>query len=216
MPDNDDGQPLDGSTAEAGVKPDEPEVAVDKTEVILTKDDLVKTVKVTNSGAGTLTWTAAIDNGAVAVISPNAPDLQNGDGILFINVPMDYDFTSTPPAPATVKITDTTGATKDYKEITVKVMSGDLPPISIQLNQGWNLISSWIDPIDSSAGTVLSDIGDNIASVWKWVENNWAVYLPGVSDGGLAYSESKGFKLLDNINSGEGFWVNSLEVIILD
>jgi len=47
-------------------------------------------------------------------------------------------------------------------------------------------------------------------SVWKWVNGNWAVTLPGNGDQGASYASSKGFQTLTTIAPGEGFWVNSL------
>ena len=55
----------------------------------------------------------------------------------------------------------------------------------------------------------------NIASVWKWDNGNWAVYLPGEDDRGAAYAGSKGFTLLGDINPDEGFWGNTTQQITL-
>jgi hypothetical protein len=75
---------------------------------------------------------------------------------------------------------------------------------TLTLTDGWNLVSSRI------AITVADTFSnsDNFTSVWKWKDNNWAVYLPGESTPG-DYAGSKGFKDLSTIDPGEGFWVNS-------
>jgi hypothetical protein len=82
---------------------------------------------------------------------------------------------------------------------------------NIDLSIGWNLINSYLEPSDKTVNAILSDVNDNIASVWKWDNGKWAVYLPDQADGGDAYAESKGFSLLSTINPGEGFWVNAVE-----
>ncbi len=73
----------------------------------------------------------------------------------------------------------------------------------------WNLISLPVIPDDSSVDAILSGIKDNVVSVWKWGGNTWAVCLPNEADQGAVYAASKGFGLLDKINAGEGFWINS-------
>ena len=81
------------------------------------------------------------------------------------------------------------------------------------LKKGWNLIGLKSNEAKSIT-TLISGNTDNIASVWKWDSGAWAVYLPG--GGTEAYAESKGFSVLENINPGEGFWVNAIQQITLD
>jgi len=50
--------------------------------------------------------------------------------------------------------------------------------------------------------------GAKFSSVWKRVGDKWAVFLPG-GDLGASYAASKGFEQLTQLNSGEGFWLNS-------
>jgi hypothetical protein len=80
---------------------------------------------------------------------------------------------------------------------------------SCQANAGWNLLSLYLDPLDPSIEKILAGIEDNVISVWKWVNGNWAVYLPGDGDDGEAYAGSKGFSKMTEIHCGEGFWINS-------
>jgi hypothetical protein len=95
-------------------------------------------------------------------------------------------------------------------------VSGTEPSVTaLALVSGWNLIGLKSDEAKSIADFV-SGNETEIASVWKWDNGKWAVYLPAQADGGAAYAESKGFTLLENINPGEGFWVNCMENITLD
>jgi hypothetical protein len=86
---------------------------------------------------------------------------------------------------------------------------------SSSLTEGWNLIG-----LKSNEATSISDLVSgnegNVASVWKWQDGGWAVYLPAEDDGGAAYAQSKGFSLLSDIEPGEGFWVNCSAEITLD
>jgi len=91
----------------------------------------------------------------------------------------------------------------------IVTITGANPTCQISLAEGWNLIGFCREPIDSSINVVLADIKDNIASTWKWVDGNWAVYLPNEFDEGASYASSKGFGQLTELGCGEGFWVNS-------
>ncbi len=83
----------------------------------------------------------------------------------------------------------------------------DTPYTLPVLDSGWNLLGySGIQA--SGIETILSTTSMSVKSVWKWKDNDWAVNLPGDSDGGLTYASSKGFAFLENIEPGEGFWVN--------
>ncbi len=126
--DSSDGQPVDGGATEKPKAEDiigEPEVAVDKTEVGITNEKRVATVSITNSGEGALAWSAVSGNNAVATTSPNAPDFHNGDGLLIISAPAHFDFEAPGIVKTIVKVFDAAGATKDFKEITVKLGSGE-------------------------------------------------------------------------------------------
>lgn len=128
VPDGSDGQPVDGGTNEKPNPEDilgEAEVSVDKTDVAITKEERIATISVTNSGEGTLTWTSVSDNDAIAVVSPDAFDLRNGDGLVVVSAPAGYDFDTPGKNVTTIKVFDVVGATKDFKEITVKVGEGD-------------------------------------------------------------------------------------------
>jgi hypothetical protein len=86
---------------------------------------------------------------------------------------------------------------------------------SSSLTKGWNLVGLKGDQ-GKTVIDLISGNQDNIASVWKWDNGKWAVSLPGGDDDGAAYAQSKEFALLENINPGEGFWVNCTEAVTLD
>jgi len=86
---------------------------------------------------------------------------------------------------------------------------------TLSLSSGWNLMG-----LKSSQAKSITDLisgnANKIESVWKWQDNKWAVYLPGNDDGGAAYAQSKGFSVLEQINPGEGFWVNANTAVTLN
>ena len=64
----------------------------------------------------------------------------------------------------------------------------------IQVITGWNLVSLPVQPSDSSITSIISGHEDDIASVWKWKQGNWAVYIPSFSSDTLdQYAKQKGF-----------------------
>jgi len=94
-------------------------------------------------------------------------------------------------------------------------ISGTPSTGSLSLSLGWNLVG-----LKSDQSRTIKDLTSgneaNIASVWKWKDDGWAVYLPGEEEGGAAYAQSKDFSLLGDINPGEGFWVNATQQTTLD
>jgi hypothetical protein len=83
---------------------------------------------------------------------------------------------------------------------------------SISLVEGWSLrglkgkAALSIPEMQTLAGAQ----SFTVTSVWKWSNNGWFVTLPGKTDLGQDYANSKGFTLLTVVNPGEGFWVNAL------
>lgn len=105
---------------------------------------------------------------------------------------------------STAMPTTTTTSTSTTTTTTLPATTLTLP-----VSAGWSLLSS---TIGFQATTVFAD-EQKFLSVWKWTDNNqgtktWAVYLPG--EEGTAYAASKGFLPLSAIDSGDGFWVNSI------
>ena len=103
----------------------------------------------------------------------------------------------------TLTITDDMGETDTISK-QIEVVEGISEQLEIQL--GWNLLGT---RIGFSVENIFSD-DSKYQSIWKWKDNNWMVYLPSFEDKGIQYAKSKGFGLLQDINSGEGFWVNSI------
>lgn len=99
-------------------------------------------------------------------------------------------------------------------------ITGTAPTTNTTINpvaKGWNLIGTRSDATKTVAQLV-SALGDGAKplSIWKWKGNKWAVALPfnadgtAVTDGGASYATSKGFDLLADVASTEGYWVNTL------
>jgi hypothetical protein len=100
------------------------------------------------------------------------------------------------------------------KAQTLNVTGTQPADTSCSLTSGWNLIGLKSNETKLIT-TFISENEANIASVWKWQDGGWAVYLPGEEDGGAAYAQSKGFSLLSDIEPGEGFWVNCTQAVVL-
>lgn len=93
----------------------------------------------------------------------------------------------------------------------LNVTGGSTPADStLNLSLGWNLVGLKSSQQESIVGFI-SDNVDKMVSVWKWVNNNWAVYLP--AGGTEDYAGSKGFKVLFSLVPGEGFWVNCTDTV---
>jgi hypothetical protein len=75
----------------------------------------------------------------------------------------------------------------------------------IKMQTGWNLKGLTV-ATQVNVPLLFADV-NTIASVWKWMGDKWAVFLPNETNPG-AYAASKGFEALQTISPGEGFWVN--------
>jgi hypothetical protein len=75
------------------------------------------------------------------------------------------------------------------------------------LVKGWNLVSLKSGTPKDVATLVADEAMAGAASLWKWGNGTWSVYLPGEVTPG-AYAQGKGFAVLGTIYPGEGFWVN--------
>ncbi len=99
-------------------------------------------------------------------------------------------------------------------------LNGPIPQDEAALVQGWNLIGTR-GFATISIDDLLDKHTDRTHSVWTWQHSSgssgqWAVSLPGESDGGEAYAQSKGFALLTEIQAGEGFWLNAQKGFVLE
>ncbi len=90
-------------------------------------------------------------------------------------------------------------------EQTLSVPGTQVNNATISLEPGWNL-KGLLSKDFINLGSVFSD-SKKFASVWKWTNNNWSVFLPQEESWG-GYANSKGFGVAYTVNSGEGFWVN--------
>jgi YD repeat-containing protein len=83
---------------------------------------------------------------------------------------------------------------------------------------GWNLLGNSVNaPLTVASAFPIAPSTTNVSTVWKWLaaSSQWAFYSPTLADGGAAYSQSKGYIPLTEINAGEGFWVNAKTAFIL-
>jgi len=93
-------------------------------------------------------------------------------------------------------------------------------PLSISgltLKKGWNLVGL-ISGNSKDIKELVQGKEDKMQSVWKWVQSKqgWAVYLPQQekqNPGATStYAGQKGFDIISNINPGEGFWINVINI----
>ena len=92
-------------------------------------------------------------------------------------------------------------------------VSGTLPiDTTSNLNIGWSLIGLK-NSQTQSINPFIAGNEETIVSIWKWQNDNWAIFLPG--GGTDNYAQTKGFIVLDEIKPGEGFWINCTEAIAL-
>jgi hypothetical protein len=81
---------------------------------------------------------------------------------------------------------------------------------AFDLKNGWNLVGNSSN-VSIHVATTFGSHTD-ITSIWKWNRETlrWAFYAPAMAPADLAqYTQTKGFEVLESINSKEGFWVNS-------
>lgn len=86
------------------------------------------------------------------------------------------------------KDNDCNGAIDDSEDCTI---------ISIDLNEGWNLISLYRQPTDTAITGVLAPVSDNCNSVWEF-NGGWRAYYPAFP----------GYSDLDTMEAGWGYWLN--------
>jgi hypothetical protein len=89
-------------------------------------------------------------------------------------------------------------------------MVGDTTSIALSATPGWNLLGN---PVNQTLD-VAAMFGETskVNSVWKWDSTtaNWQFYAPGMSAAELqSYVASQGYTALNEIQAGDGFWVNA-------
>jgi len=78
---------------------------------------------------------------------------------------------------------------------TVTVEQGVFEKESIDLVEGWNLISLPLIPLDSDIDVVLAGIMDDVISVWYWT-GSWYTFAPDAPSN------------LHSLEDGKAYWVN--------
>jgi len=81
---------------------------------------------------------------------------------------------------------------------TVTVEQGVFEQASIELVEGWNLISLPLIPLDSAINAVLAGIMEDVISVWHWDTpgEHWHSFAPGASSD------------LSSMTDGKAYWIN--------
>ena len=87
------------------------------------------------------------------------------------------------------------------------------------LVKGWNLVGNDAGT-DVSPALVFGNVttAPSILTVWTWdtVNFRWKFYTPAKTATDLAaYADSKGYGVLTVIKAGEGFWVNTANVVVV-
>jgi alpha-tubulin suppressor-like RCC1 family protein len=82
--------------------------------------------------------------------------------------------------------------------------------VTLSVVPGWNLMGN---PVNQSLA-VSDQFGDasKVISVWKWdnAAGRWQFYAPGLEPSALqSFAASLGYAVLNDINAGDGFWVNA-------
>ena len=130
-----------------------------------------------------------------------------------------YEVTATAVMDVTLHIVDAEGQT-----LSAKISFAAPLTETTALVSGWNLVGN---PLQTPV-TMLSRFGrtdapqtgltDVVVTVWQWLPatTRWAFYAPSMTAADLAtYAASKGYAVLDQINPGEGYWVNTKAAVSL-
>jgi alpha-tubulin suppressor-like RCC1 family protein len=93
---------------------------------------------------------------------------------------------------------------------TASCVVGGSISVPLGVAPGWNLLGN---PVNQSIA-VATQFGDavKVNSVWKWDSTaaKWRFYTPGMSAAELQrYAASQGFGVLNEIQAGDGYWVNA-------
>jgi len=94
-------------------------------------------------------------------------------------------------------VTDNAGNTETAKTVAeATTLAQDM--VSIGLDSGWNLISFYRHPGNTSISTVLASISDEVVSVWAFKGNDWKIYDP----------DNPGVGGLTTMEAGWAYWIN--------
>ena len=136
--------------------------------------------------AGAVTRTVGTLNGGAISINYTWTVECTGDGFSRITV--------TPSG----KVEGTTIPADGLTAATVTVKQGDFDQEPIGLDEGWNLISLPLIPLDSAISAVLAGIMDDVISVWYWnaAAEHWYSFAPGAASD------------LTSMTDGKAYWIN--------
>ena len=96
------------------------------------------------------------------------------------------------------------------------VFSGDVmtysSPTQTSILPGWNLLGNSSNQVLTVSSPALYGDATRITSVWMWDASyaNWRFYSPAMSFSDLqSYTSTMGYRVLNQINPGDGYWVNA-------
>ena len=175
------------------------------------------TITTSNTVVPTTTTTEATTTTTITTSTTTKAPTTTSTTIEALTTTTTYTTTTTVPSATTTEPTTTTTETPTTTTTSIKAAEPTFTTtttipgnesVTLPVSAGWSLLSS---TIGFQSTTVFGDT-QKFTSVWKWTDGGtgtktWAVYLPG-GDNGATYAQSKGFKALSSLSSGEGFWVN--------
>lgn len=93
----------------------------------------------------------------------------------------------------------------------------------IQINSGWNLVSTAvaIDGLKYLFGDAdtPSSISSGVITVWSWDNANsrWNFFAPSMTAQQVSdYAQTKGYGVLTSIAKGQGFWINAKSAFVFE
>ncbi|MBI3041680.1 MAG: hypothetical protein HYY78_02510 [Betaproteobacteria bacterium] len=163
------------------------------------------------SAAWAVTWTSA--NPAAISISPFGSPVTLLTGDVTANAIATVEATFFGP-------TDPMTASK----VVTVLDASSFPVVSDSLAGGWNLLGNSIGaPLNVIAAfgdlvDPVPGVTESILSVWKWdaVNGRWAFFTPTMTPPQLAdYAAGKSYAVLQVVQPGEGYWVNTTQPVTL-
>ncbi len=106
--------------------------------------------------------------------------------------------------------------TSNNKKLTLIISDSDdgaiYPTGNFEINQGWSLNAV---PIFNNDGFYVDKIFNDSAinTIWAWKNNQWYIWSPDEKIKSLI--SNYGISLLEKVFSGDGFWINSSQDIII-
>jgi len=99
-----------------------------------------------------------------------------------------------------VEAVDFVGNAANSTALTVEFVASDVEEFSIELSEGWNLVSLPLIPENSSIEAVLSGVIENVSSVWAYdaTSGEWLMYNPAIPE----------ISDLATMEDGVGYWIN--------